>query len=159
MMKVTKILPNGEVVMDISDNPNKDGNVMTIGLCHDYLLISGTRHIQAEGCRFTFGDNGSTTNTKEVDTSIQVPIHVVASILLPYLQENKYTQMEHAARYAYKKGRIIRTWEDEGVVLHIPNEEGGYDKISEKLYNKLTNKPPTEAELLLKELEEGNKED
>jgi hypothetical protein len=107
-----------------------------LDVCHDYLGITSTQSVQ--------NSDGSWAGS--IPTYIQIPIRLLAKVILPYLNEHKYCQPEHFALrdnnkepYCYYS-QVLKTYNqatNSYLVTMIIEGTGEEVTMTEESYNKL----------------------
>ena len=106
-----------------------------IDMCHDYVGITSTQSIQ--------NPNGS--HAGSIPAYIQIPIRLLAKVILPYLNKHEYCQEKHfvdneqAMNYCYNKQQVkyYDSVTKKYMITMIIIGTGEEVTMSEESYNKL----------------------
>ena len=141
-MKIIEQKSDTQFLVDISLPEKRSHN--TCGVCASYFTWFGQTYLSTETGVYIKNLQGLTTNIISVDTSVQIPIHLMGEIILPYLNESPYLKPENYSQCADFNRRDTRIWPHDNkndYMMAIKKPSGGYETVSYELYRTLKGIP------------------
>ena len=139
-MTITKVIDQEAGLFEVHIPPHKNFTESIVGVAHDYVLLMGTTSISTnEKCkdRIKFGSN-STTNTLNVETTLQIPIKRMSEIILPILNEEPNLKIEHASKYGtHEKRHVMHYWGKDKNMVAVIRKNGEAIHMSQAAYREL----------------------